>query len=153
MVSQKNQSCKLTSCCRISPIHANWQWNRMQGIFFFFATRHVSLFSIKFSWNTKLLWLPFQSCYTKSCCTHANISLTVRGRRNGHHRKQNKHGSCVFPCDAKGHKKWPLDPTPSIFFHLRNIEIYRESRFEEYTEKQLKTQKEESNNSTACVCD
>lgn len=42
------------------------------------------------------------------------------------------------------------DPTPSMFFHLRNIE----SRFEEYTEKcmkQLKTEKDESNNRIVCV--
>lgn len=101
-----------------SPIHASWHWNRMQGMFFF-VTRHISLFNIKFSWNTKLLWLSFQSMLHKMLlhtCKHFSYCDRQKDRR--HTMKTKQRWRLCLPTWHGGTQQWP---TPSMFCHLRNI--------------------------------
>ena len=69
----------------VAEYHPFMQLTLKQDAGMFSVTRHTSLFHIKFSVNT-------QSDYdvTHNAATHANICLTVRGRRSGRHNNTTK---------------------------------------------------------------
>lgn len=115
----------------VTGAHACWHWNRMQGISSLCNIR-VSLFQIKFIWNTKLLWLSFASGFTKCCCTHANISLIGTGRRSGCQKiKIHSKGGDVLPSNTSGDELTTRRP------HGQTLRIYTQRRLEEFTRKRI----------------